>query len=237
MFSNEDVAAFMNRTFEPVWESVRPVPIIRIDFGNGTVLTRTLHGNIATYLCTADGQVLDILPGIYEAATYRDRLDQFRLLANYVDQQTVDQRPTRLREFHEGQARALEKNQQPPRLVNMADFSKRRIEGGVKAVLVPAGTTAPAAKAAATGKTGQAAKLAGPDAPLWTALAADTEQNETIRRRQIHQHLAQAGLVQPDKLSRWLYKEVLHADLDDPYLGLGNTLFANYPFASEDRAN
>jgi hypothetical protein len=28
---------------------------------------------------------------------------------------------------------------------------------------------------------------------------------------------------------------VLHADLDDPYLGLGKSLFANYPFAAEDK--
>jgi hypothetical protein len=31
-----------------------------------------------------------------------------------------------------------------------------------------------------------------------------------------------------------MYKEVLNADLDDPYLGLGRVLFANYPFAKED---
>jgi hypothetical protein len=35
-------------------------------------------------------------------------------------------------------------------------------------------------------------------------------------------------------VTKKLYKEVLHADLDDPYLGLGPTLFAGYPFAGED---
>ena len=33
-----------------------------------------------------------------------------------------------------------------------------------------------------------------------------------------------------------LYKEVLRADLDDPLLGLGPVLTANYPFTEEDRA-
>ena len=37
-------------------------------------MTRTLHGNIATYVCTADGQVLDILPGIYAADAYQAKL-------------------------------------------------------------------------------------------------------------------------------------------------------------------
>ena len=87
LFSNDQVAQFINGYFEPVWEMVREVPIIRIDFGNGTVLTRTLHGNIATYVCAADGQVLDILAGIYTPAVYMAQLQQFRLLANYAGQE------------------------------------------------------------------------------------------------------------------------------------------------------
>ena len=70
LFSNDQVAAFVTNNFEPCWEMVRPVPIVRIDFGNGTVVTRTLHGNIASYACNSDGQVLDVLPGIYNVAGY-----------------------------------------------------------------------------------------------------------------------------------------------------------------------
>jgi hypothetical protein len=40
--------------------------------------------------------------------------------------------------------------------------------------------------------------------------------------------------VRPDEVTRPIYRDVLHADLDDPYLGLGEALFANYPFAQED---
>jgi hypothetical protein len=35
-------------------------------------------------------------------------------------------------------------------------------------------------------------------------------------------------------VTKLVYKEVLHVDLDDPYLGLGEVLFATYPFAKED---
>ena len=59
LFSDESVASFVNANFEPAWESVRPVPLVHIDFGNGQVLTRTLHGNILTSVCTAEGLVLD----------------------------------------------------------------------------------------------------------------------------------------------------------------------------------
>ena len=135
LFSNDAVATFVNKYFEPVWESVRPVPILRLDFGNGNVITRTLHGNIATYVCTAEGQVLDILPGIYTRAAYLDQLTQFRLLANYVDQQGKDKRAARLREYHKAQAKALKKNELPARFVNMAPLTKAFIENRLKAVL------------------------------------------------------------------------------------------------------
>ena len=45
------------------------------------------------------------------------------------------------------------------------------------------------------------------------------------------------ALVKPEKMTRPIYKEVLHADLDDPYLGLGEVLFAKYLFAKEDAAH
>ena len=69
---------------------------------------------------------------------------------------------------------------------------------------------------------------------LWKTLAEDTQVNETARRLQIHEILAACGTVQPQDVTRRLYKEVLHADLEDPYLGLGPTLFASYPFKAED---
>src|SRR5262249_13540998 len=68
----------------------------------------------------------------------------------------------------------------------------------------------------------------------WKELAEDTKINETARRLQIHTQLAQRSLVTPNDIVKWLYKDVLHADLDDPYLGLGEVLFKTYPFAEED---
>jgi hypothetical protein len=237
LFSKPEVANFINRNFEPVWESVRAVPMVRIDFGNGTVVTRTLHGNIASYVCAADGQLLDVLPGIYTPAAYVERLYQLRLLANYVDQQGSAKRAERLKAYHEGQRQALAKKQPPPVFFNRADMSKLLIEGGIKAVLLPGGR-APvrgnrllgAAAAADHHKFGSKQELAD-----WQLLVKDTELNETERRLQIHKMLAAGTAVQPAAITKRLYKDVLHADLDDPYLGLGKVLFANYAFAKEDK--
>jgi hypothetical protein len=234
LFSKDEVANFVNKNFEPVWESVRPVPIVRIDFSNGTVLTRTLHGNIATYVCTSDGKVLDILPGIYEPQTYLHDLNQFRLLHNYVVR-AKDQGPIRLKEYHEGQIHALKENQLPPQFINHAGLTKRMIEGGILAALVPGQQALQWYPHLAKPKQDSSAKLeSNEDIANWKSLAEDTRINETARRLQIHEMLAAAGPVKPKMVTKKLYKEVLHADLDDPYLGLGQTLFGGYPFAGEE---
>ena len=71
------------------------------------------------------------------------------------------------------------------------------------------------------------------DLSNWKTLVEDTKLNETVRRAQVHQMLAASGLVSPDALRDRLYKEVLHSDLSDPYLGLGDVLFATYPFKED----
>lgn len=50
-------------------------------------------------------------------------------------------------------------------------------------------------------------------------LAADGRINEA-RRRQVHRLLLLAPLKTPAELAQQVYKEILHVDLSDPYLGL-----------------
>jgi hypothetical protein len=234
LFSQPRVADFINKTFEPVWISVRPVPIVRIDFGNGKVLTRTLHGNILTSVVTPDGLVLDALPGIYSEDVYLDRLDQLRLLAAYAALQGgAKWRADFVKGYHERQAAALARDQKAEVFVDKLkarDRSKRLIELSLESVLQKADAVAAKGESKGEARTGSA------DVAGWKELVEDTVLNETARRRQIHELLAKQGLVKPDRVLKPIYKDVLHADLDDPYLGLGETLFKNYPFAKEDAA-
>jgi hypothetical protein len=227
LFSSADLARFINDHFEPVWESVRPVPMLTIDFGNGKTVTRTLHGNIATYLCGHEGQVLDIVPGIYTPEVYRGRLHQFLLLHQYVNGRSPNEV---LRDYHQKQAELLKANQQPQILVRL-DREKDSIEKPIK--LIAAADAARNAKPAINPQPPKATSKAD-EIARWEVLAEDTKLNESIRREQIHRKLAQTGMVKPDQIVKWLYKDVLHADLDDPYLGLGEALFKNYPFAEEE---
>ena len=119
LFSNDQVAQFINRNFEPTWEMVREVPIVRIDFGGGHVLTRTLHGNILTAVCTANGLTLDALPGIYNPPGYLDQLDQFRLLAQQFTRTPAEGREDWVRKYHQRQAARIARNQPPERFVDL----------------------------------------------------------------------------------------------------------------------
>lgn len=227
LFSSDPLAAYINANFEPVWVSVRPVPVVTIDFGNGEKITRTLHGNIATSVCDRSGRVLDVLPGLYSPTEYRRQLEQLALLHRYIAFNAGSPPPAeRLAKYHRTQADLLTKSQPPAVLVfdRLAGVSKARVENPVKLVI--------GAKPEATPQPSKG------DSPVigWEELATDTRVNETVRRKQIHEKLATAVAAKPDDLVKWLYREVLHADLDDPTLGIGKLLDDANPFADEDRA-
>lgn len=170
---------------------VRPVPTVTIDFGNGKTIKRTLNGNIASYICTTDGSIVDVLPGIYDPATYMTRLGRILSFARTLPKNRVAA-ASAIRQYHN----------QP------ADYA-----GTVDSTSLASGHT-------------ESADSAG-----WALrnLLIDTMDNEVRRRAMIHNHLRQA-VVKPNEMKRWLYKEVLHADLDDPYLGLDRQISGTYPF-------
>jgi hypothetical protein len=65
LYSNATVAQFLRDRFILHWESVRPVPLITIDFGDGRKLQRTITGNSIHYILDSDGRLLDAVPGLY----------------------------------------------------------------------------------------------------------------------------------------------------------------------------
>lgn len=191
LFSDEQVAEFINRNFEAAWQSVRPVPIVRIDFGNGVTVTRTLNGNIATYVCLADGTVLDVLPGLYSREVYISAL-------------------TRLVQLHR-------QAQNQPSLVSFLSEYHRQAH----TELLAAQKTASTARERKTVDAAPVQFRTAEELRNWQALDEDARANETQRRRQVHELLATAGLVKPQQVTKRIYRDILHADLDDPYLGLG----------------
>lgn len=75
LYANKEVSDLLRDKFVLHWRSVRPVPKVTIDFGDGRVLERTLTGNSIHYVLAADGQIIDGIPGLYGPAAFRKQLE------------------------------------------------------------------------------------------------------------------------------------------------------------------
>lgn len=73
LLSDEKFTSFIKDRAVLVWEQVRPVPKVVIDFGDGKKLQRTLAGNTVLYFCTPDGTVVDAMPGVYTPTDFLER--------------------------------------------------------------------------------------------------------------------------------------------------------------------
>jgi len=65
LYPNDAVASALRERFVLHWQSVRPVPTVTIDFGDGRKLERTLTGNSIHYVLDSQARPLDALPGLY----------------------------------------------------------------------------------------------------------------------------------------------------------------------------
>jgi len=85
LYSDESVASLLRDDFILYWHSVRPVPRITIEFGDGRKIQQTITGNSAHYLLSPDGAVLDALPGLYSPAEFREQLVRWSRLHHVTD--------------------------------------------------------------------------------------------------------------------------------------------------------
>ncbi|MBX7222779.1 MAG: thioredoxin family protein [Blastocatellia bacterium] len=96
LYSNPEVARYLRENYILHWKSVRPVPKVTIDFGDGRKLERTLTGNSIHYVLNAEGQVVDALPGLYGPQAFLRELQSNK--ATFTNEellsalQTYDQR-------------------------------------------------------------------------------------------------------------------------------------------------
>ena len=65
LYSNAEIASVLRDRFVLHWQSVRPAPVITIDFGDGRKLERTITGNSIHYVLDSSGQLLEAFPGLY----------------------------------------------------------------------------------------------------------------------------------------------------------------------------
>ncbi|QDU30045.1 hypothetical protein ETAA8_51630 [Anatilimnocola aggregata] len=108
LYANRDVSELLRENFVLHWKSVRPVPRVTIDFGDGRKLERTLTGNSIHYVLTSDGQIVDALPGLYGPAAFMSQLKTSLQLIEQLAGTDEATRSERLVAFHQLQLSALD---------------------------------------------------------------------------------------------------------------------------------
>jgi hypothetical protein len=73
-YKNESINQILRDRYVLHWRSVRPVPRVTIDFGDGNRVEQTLTGNSIHYILDANGRVLTPLPGLYGPASFQRAL-------------------------------------------------------------------------------------------------------------------------------------------------------------------
>jgi hypothetical protein len=105
LYANAAVSREMSEHFILHWKSVRPVPKVTIDFGDGRVVQRTITGNSIHYVLDADGRVIDGIPGLYGPNAFMQELTNAVTIATFArDARDASQA---LREWHLAQNNAI----------------------------------------------------------------------------------------------------------------------------------
>lgn len=100
LYANSAVSDMLRERFILHWKSVRPVPRVTIDFGDGRKLERTLTGNSIHYILDPTGRVVDALPGLYGPQAFLRGLAQAEDVVKQSAGKTELQRAQILDTYH-----------------------------------------------------------------------------------------------------------------------------------------
>ncbi|KAF3890280.1 MULTISPECIES: thioredoxin domain-containing protein [Nostocales] len=127
LYPNAEISKVLRENFILHWQSVRPVPKVTIDFGDGRKLERTITGNSIHYILDSSGRPIDAIPGLYGPKAFLTSLQQGEVAAKEYSKRNGSQREAFLRQYHSDRLTTLQNQwtadlakldiQSPPRLV------------------------------------------------------------------------------------------------------------------------
>lgn len=100
LYSDDSISSVLRDQYVLYWHSVRPVPRVTIEMGDGRVIRQTITGNSAHYLLDENGDVLDVLPGLYSPAAFRTQLQRWTELHRSLANANVATRREIVRGYH-----------------------------------------------------------------------------------------------------------------------------------------
>lgn len=107
LYANTEVSTHLRENFVLHWQSVRPVPRVTINFGDGRKLERTLTGNSIHYVLDAKGRLVDALPGLYGPKAFLRSLRTAARMVQRGEGLDGDAFQSALRGFHGARIQAV----------------------------------------------------------------------------------------------------------------------------------
>lgn len=177
LYSNKEVSDYLRDHYVLHWQSVRPVPRVTIDFGDGRKLERTVTGNSAHYVLDAAGRPLDVLPGLYGPQAFREWLERSHDFSQQLENVVEAQRPTRLASYHGDRLAAVDESLRNDLELFAPQLLVDPYESGLTAVIKQAESKPTALQAAgrAIAKTAAEEPLVAPFMPTDEALLAEDD--------------------------------------------------------------
>ncbi len=110
LYSHPEIAQLLRDKYILHWQSVRPVPKITIDFGDGRKVQQTLTGNSIHYILDKDGRPIDALPGLYAPQAFKHQLIQGAAFVTKYHQLASSEREDAISQYHQTQLTSLQAN-------------------------------------------------------------------------------------------------------------------------------
>lgn len=130
LYPNAEVSKVLRDRFILHWQSVRPVPKVTIDFGDGRKMETTVTGNSIHYILDAEGRPIDALPGLYGPQAFLQKLAQAEQTVKKYTKLSGIEREDFLRQYHRDRLAAIQTNW-------AADLSKLGVSSPPVLVKIP----------------------------------------------------------------------------------------------------
>jgi hypothetical protein len=249
LYPHQDVNRLLRERFVLHWQSVRPVPRITIDFGDGRRIERTITGNSVHHLLDSQGRPVDAIPGLYSPKAFIAALERSWTTARECGPLDEQARTSLLMKFHGERLAAIESDWRgdlqrlgqdtqlaipnateiDAPMMKITDalwnqIAALRPENGeldpVTTVMVRKQVPARIAGRLALGKAATEFPGMRMVRNLSASISLDTVRNEYVLHRQIHQWFANGEQSPLDKFTERIYAEVFLTPSTDPWLGL-----------------
>ncbi len=229
LFSAPEIALFIMNNFEPAWQNVRntsfdvtwqSIPVCWNDKNecispvDAAPLEQAYSGKIATMICTADGVVLNVLPGVFEPTAYLFELEQLLFLAEVYASESW----SGVSRYHREQSLAL-KSGQPAKVFSKktigvfpTDCGEQISEREATDCLIfdfpDSGNSSPHMISST-----QFLMPSGDQLREWDELRAVSSMYERYRRIAIHDFLRKNPESSARQTTKWVFSEVFEINL------------------------